>query len=285
MQRGGHVYDLGSASSRPAESSSDGPAGDDALEGFYASAEEQFSSSQPSRFSSEMVLNPVYLEADMRGDREPTQRWAAATRVPKDAAATDRNNDDGRAAPSPWALTVKRGSGATGWTRLHWGLFVVVALVAIAALALNLRNSSGNSSDAGASAATTGALRTDYYTRRVRVRGRWGGRYRQGPMTQGAARAGGRGGGAAGKGPAGQGGGRRQGRTTRSRQGRRGESGAARRRDGARGAAGRATPGSGRRGSGERKGGREWAHVCRPNGVPPPRAGPAPALRGVAAAP
>ena len=68
--------------------------------------------------------------------------------------------------------------------------------------------------------------------------------------------------------PAGQGGGRRQGRTTRSRQGRRGESGAARRRDGAGGAAGRATPGSGRRGSGERKGGRERAHVCRPNGVP-----------------
>ena len=126
---------------------------------------------------------------------------------------------------------------------------------------------------------------SDYYTRRVRVRGRWGGRCRQGPMTQGAARAGGRGGGAAGKGPMGQGGGRRQGRTTRSRQGRRGESGAVRRRDGAGGAAGRATRGQREKRERRAKGRARAGTRLPPKRRPPPRAGPAPALRGVAAAP
>ena len=156
MPRSAHMYDIGSASSRPNESSSDGPAEYEPLEGFYA----EQSPSARSHPGSEMVLNPVYLGADAHGDCKPTQRWAGPGRAHKDAAMDRNNAAPPAASPSPYALSVQRG-GARGWTRLLWALVALNALIAIAALALSTRSSNGDSDKTDTSAAAIDALRAD----------------------------------------------------------------------------------------------------------------------------
>ena len=91
MPRTAPVCDLGLATPRATESSSDSTG--DELEAFYAQAKagRRRPASQPSAAEG-MVLNPVYLHADAPEDRDAAQTWSGANVASGKGGASDRNN-------------------------------------------------------------------------------------------------------------------------------------------------------------------------------------------------
>ena len=140
------------------------------FEGFYAEPDGPHApaTSQAARAPGELVLNPVYLDPRVpegaEGDREPSLVWAAGDdgdlkkRASSHRAASARLPVSATAA----AVAVKRG-GSGGPTRVWLGLFLLVALIGVAALALAASGAPGGSGDSASSGASpeTEALRID----------------------------------------------------------------------------------------------------------------------------